>query len=45
MDDTARFDRLVAALHEICREFRGAGEPARPEDEEPAVEEDADAAS
>ena len=45
MDDTARFDRLVAALHQICREFRGTGEPDGPEDEEPVVEEDAEAAS
>ena len=44
MDDTARFDRLVAALHDICREFREAGEAGRADDE-PAADEEADAAS
>ena len=44
MDDTAQFDRLVAALHEICREFRGTGEPDSA-DEEAAADEEADAAS
>jgi hypothetical protein len=45
MDDTARFDRLVAALHDICREFREAGEAGRADDDEPAADEEADAAS
>lgn len=44
MDDTARFDRLVAALHEICREFREAGEPGGG-DEEAAAEDESDAVS
>ena len=44
MDDTARFDRLVAALHDICREFREAGEPGGG-DEEAAAEDEADAVS
>ncbi len=44
MDDTARFDRLVAALHEICREFRETGQPDSA-DQDAAADEEADAAS